>query len=142
MRSPLLTVSQLNEYIKLIFEGDPNLNNVFVCGEISNFKNHYSGHYYMTLKDDKSTIRAVMFRGSNQRLRFMPENGMKVIARGRVSVFERDGQYQLYIDDMQPDGLGALSVAFEQLKERLAKEGLFDERNKKPIPEMPMRVGV
>ena len=139
----VLSVSQLNRYIKSIIEQDMNLQTVFVEGEISNFTNHYkTGHYYMTIKDDSSSIKAVMFRTANMRLKFMPENSMKVIIRGRVSVFERDGQYQLYIDDMQPDGTGALSLAFEQLKERLAKEGLFDSEKKKAIPAYPMRVGV
>ena len=139
----VLSVSQLNRYIKSIIEQDMNLQTVFVEGEISNFTNHYkTGHYYMTIKDDSSSIKAVMFRTANMRLKFMPENSMKVIIRGRVSVFERDGQYQLYIDDMQPDGTGALSLAFEQLKERLAKEGLFDSEKKKSIPAYPMRVGV
>lgn len=119
------------------------LRSVYVVGEISNFTNHYrTGHYYMTIKDENAAIKAVMFRTANQRLRFMPESGMKVICRGRVSVFERDGQYQLYIEDMQPDGLGALNLAFEQLKNRLAEEGLFDEAYKKPIPPRAYRIGV
>jgi exodeoxyribonuclease VII large subunit len=144
MNTPsVLSVGQLNAYIKSIIDGDINLNNVFVCGEISNFTDHYrTGHYYLTLKDETSSIKAVMFRTANQRLKFMPENGMNVITRGRISVFERDGQYQLYIDDMQPDGLGALNLAFEQLKNKLAAEGLFDQNRKKPIPKYPARIGV
>ncbi|MCL2508022.1 MAG: exodeoxyribonuclease VII large subunit [Oscillospiraceae bacterium] len=143
MSIPLLTVTQLNTYVKSIIEGDPNLGNVFVVGEISNFTNHYrTGHYYMTLKDEGAAVKAVMFKTSNARLRFTPENGMSVVARGRVSVFERDGQYQLYIDDMQPDGIGALSLAFEQLKSRLAEEGLFDAARKKELPPYPGRIGV
>lgn len=139
----VLSVSQLNRYVKSIIEQDMNLQTVFVQGEISNFTNHYkTGHFYMTIKDEFSSIKAVMFKTANMRLKFMPENSMSVIIRGRVSVFERDGQYQLYIDDMQPDGTGALSLAFEQLKTRLAKEGLFDSERKKPIPAYPMRVGV
>lgn len=139
----VLTVSQLNTYVKSIIDGDMILRNVFVVGEISNFTNHYrTGHYYMTVKDQNSAIKAVMFRTANQRLRFMPENGMSVIIRGRVSVFERDGQYQLYIEDMQPDGLGALNLAFEQLKNKLAAEGLFEEEFKKPIPKRCYRIGV
>ena len=139
----VLSVSQLNRYVKSIIEQDRNLQTVFVQGEISNFTNHYkTGHFYMTIKDEFSSIKAVMFKTANMRLKFMPENAMSVIIKGRVSVFERDGQYQLYIDDMQPDGIGALSFAFEQLKERLAKEGLFDAEKKKPIPAYPQRVGV
>ena len=139
----VLSVSQLNRYVKSIIEQDMNLQTVFVQGEISNFTNHYkTGHFYMTIKDEFSSIKAVMFKSANMRLKFMPENAMSVIIRGRVAVFERDGQYQLYIDDMQPDGTGALSLAFEQMKNRLAKEGLFDSDRKKPIPAYPMRVGV
>ncbi|MGN0545592.1 MAG: exodeoxyribonuclease VII large subunit [Acutalibacteraceae bacterium] len=138
-----VTVSQLNRYIKAVMDSDCNLHTLFVSGEISNFTNHYrTGHYYLTLKDEKSSIKAVMFRSDNERLGFMPENGMHVIARGRVSVFERDGQYQLYIEDMQPDGAGALSIAFEQLKKKLEAEGLFSPERKKPIPRFPRRVGV
>lgn len=139
----VLTVSQLNRYVKSIIEQDMNLQTVFVQGEISNFTNHYkTGHYYMTVKDEFSSIKAVMFKTANMRLKFMPENSMNVIIRGRVSVFERDGQYQLYIDDMQPDGTGAFALAFEQLKNKLAKEGLFDSERKKPLPKYPRRVGV
>lgn len=124
-------------------DSDYNLRTVFVSGEISNFTNHYrTGHFYMTLKDEKTAVRAVMFKYDNERLGFMPENGMKVIARGRVSVFERDGQYQLYIEDMQPDGAGALSIAFEQLKKKLEAEGLFAQERKRPIPRFPKCVGV
>ena len=141
--SVCITVSQLNRYIKSVIDSDYNLRTVFVSGEISNFTNHYrTGHYYMTLKDEKSSVKAVMFSSENSRLGFMPENGMKVIARGRISVFERDGQYQLYIEDMQPDGAGALSIAFEQLKKKLEAEGLFAQERKKPIPRYPKRVGV
>ncbi len=139
----VLSVSQLNRYVKSIIEQDMNLQTVFVQGEISNFTNHYkTGHFYMTIKDEYSSIKAVMFKSANMRLKFMPENSMSVIIRGRVAVFERAGQYQLYIDDMQPDGTGALSLAFEQLKAKLAKEGLFDADKKKSIPAYPMRVGV
>ncbi len=143
MNIPVLTVGQINTYIKSLIDGDPNLNSVFVAGEISNFTNHYrTGHFYFTLKDSESAIKSVMFRSSAQRLRFMPENGMRVIIRGRISVFERDGQYQLYADDMQPDGLGALNIAFEQLKAKLEAQGLFDSSRKKAIPSVPLRVGV
>ena len=143
LESTVLSVTQLNTYVKSILEGDLLLRNVFVVGEISNFTNHYrTGHYYMTLKDENSCIKAVMFRSANQRLRFMPESGMGVIVRGRVSLYDRDGQYQLYIEDMQPDGIGALNLAFEQLKNKLAAEGLFDESLKKPIPSRVRKIGV
>ncbi len=122
----VLTVTQLNTYIKSLFEGDVHLSSVYLVGEISNFTNHYrTGHFYFTLKDDASAIKAVMFRSNAQRLRFLPENGMRVLLRGRVSVFERDGQYQVYVDDMQPDGVGALTVAYEQLKAKLEAQGLL-----------------
>ena len=138
-----LTVSQVNTYIKSVIDEDINLNAVIISGEISNFKNHYrTGHFYMTLKDDKSSIKAVMFSTANKRLRFIPEDGMQVIAVGRISVFERDGQYQLYIEDMMPDGFGNLNLAFEKLKQKLSDEGLFDSKHKKQIPDCPMRVGV
>ena len=139
----VLSVSQLNRYIKMNFDADENLANIFISGEISNFTNHYrSGHLYFTLKDDSAAVRAVMFNSSAKRLKFMPEDGMKVIARGRVSVYEASGQYQLYVDDMQPDGVGALNLAYEQLKEKLQKEGLFSEHHKKPLPPYPEKVGV
>lgn len=139
----VLSVSQLNRYIKMNFDADENLANIFISGEISNFTNHYrTGHLYFTLKDDSAAVRAVMFNSSAKRLKFMPEDGMKVIARGRVSVYEASGQYQLYVDDMQPDGVGALNLAYEQLKEKLQKEGLFSELHKKPLPPYPEKVGV
>ena len=139
----VLSVSQLNRYIKMNFDADENLANIFISGEISNFTNHYrTGHLYFTLKDDSAAVRAVMFNSSAKRLKFMPEDGMKVIARGRVSVYEASGQYQLYVDDMQPDGVGALNLSYEQLKEKLQKEGLFSEHHKKPLPPYPEKVGV
>lgn len=139
----VLSVSQLNRYIKMNFDADENLANIFISGEISNFTNHYrTGHLYFTLKDDSAAVRAVMFKSSAKRLKFMPEDGMKIIARGRVSVYEASGQYQLYVDDMQPDGVGALNLAYEQLKEKLQKEGLFSEHHKKPLPPYPEKVGV
>lgn len=138
-----VTVSQLNTYVRSLLDSDVNLSPIFVCGEISNFTNHYrTGHMYMTIKDDKAQIKAVMFRSSAARLQFMPQDGMSVIILGRVSLYERDGQYQLYIDQMQPDGIGSLSIAYEQLKARLSEEGLFDERNKRKIPKYPQRVAV
>lgn len=136
------SVSQLNNYVKGVLDKDENLAHIFVSGEISNFKAHYSGHYYLTVKDEAAAIKAVMFAGNASRLRFMPENGMKVIIFGTVSLFPRDGSYQLYINDMQPDGAGALNVAFEQLKKKLSAEGLFSQEHKKPIPKFPKRVGV
>ena len=138
-----VTVSQLNTYIRSRMEEDPALQSLFVVGEISNFTDHYrSGHLYLSLKDEKSVIRAVMFAQYARRLRFRPEDGMKVIARGHVGVYEANGQYQLYIEDMQPDGLGALNLAFEQLKQKLEKEGLFAQERKKPLPKYPERIGV
>jgi len=138
-----LTVSQLNEYIKHILERDPRLSDVYVKGEISNFKNHYgTGHYYFTLKDETGMLRAVMFRASAQKMPFIPEDGMKVIAHGRISSFVRDGQYQIYCDDMEPDGIGSLYFAFEQLKKKLEAEGLFAESRKKPLPKIPTRIGI
>ena len=141
--STILTVSQINTYIKSIIEQDINLENIYVNGEISNFTNHYrSGHLYFTLKDENCTIKAVMFRNAASRLKFTPENGMKVLIRCSVSVYERDGVYQLYCDDMIPDGLGELTLAFEQLKVKLENMGLFRQEHKLPIPEMPSRIGV
>lgn len=144
MQSPLiLTVTQLNTYAKSVIEQEATLSNVFVMGEISNFVDHYrSGHLYMSIKDNHSVISAVMFAGNASKLKFKPENGMSVIIRGRVSIYERDGRYQLYIDDMQPDGIGTLAVAFEQMKEKLSKAGLFDAEHKMPIPEIPEKIGV
>lgn len=139
----VLSVSQLNFYIKSVIENDSRLNFVFLTGEISNLTNHYrSGHIYLSLKDEKSVIRAVMFAGNARNLRFRPQNGMKVICRGRVAVYEPNGQYQMYIEDMQPDGVGALTIAFEQLKNKLAEKGFFDNANKKPIPKFPRTIGV
>ncbi len=141
--SLVFTVTELNRYIKTAFDSDFTLQSVYLSAEISNFTNHVrSGHYYMTLKDENACIRAVMFQQSNRRLKFMPENGMRVIARGRVSVFERDGQYQLYLEDMQPDGVGALQIAFDQLRAKLEKQGLFDQAYKKELPHYPKRIAV
>lgn len=137
-----LSVTQLNEYLKMVIEGDRVLSNVFVRGEISNFKLYSSGHAYFTLKDDAGQLKSVMFRSYFSRMTFMPEDGMRVIAHGRVSVYETSGQYQLYVDDMQPDGAGSLAMRFEQLKRKLAAEGLFDEARKRPLPPMPRRIGV
>ncbi len=143
MNASVLSVSQLNFFIKSMFESEPRLQRVPVSGEISNFVCHYqSGHLYFSLKDEKSTVKVVMFRSHAARIRFQPKNGMKVVVTGRVSVFERDGQYQIYADSMFPDGAGALALAFEQLKDKLSREGLFDENNKKPIPRFPRTIGV
>ncbi|MDR1927071.1 MAG: exodeoxyribonuclease VII large subunit [Oscillospiraceae bacterium] len=138
----VLSVAQLNTYVKLLLEEDDNLCNLFVTGEISNFKDHFSGHWYFTLKDAAASISAVMFKNANARLPFLPQNGMRVLVRGRVSVYDRDGKYQLYAEDMQPDGLGARYLAYEQLKERLAAEGLFAPERKQVIPMLPARVGI
>lgn len=138
-----ITVSQLNYYIKSIIDSDEKLRYVFVTGEISNLTDHYaSGHIYLSLKDEKAVIKAVMFSFSARNLKFRPANGMKVIARGRISVYEPSGQYQLYIEDMQPDGIGSLTLAYEQLKKKLDAEGLFDSKYKKPLPEFPKVITV
>lgn len=143
IKPKFISVSQLNFYIKSLMDGDNNLRYVFVTGEISNLTDHYSsGHIYLSLKDEKATVKAVMFSYSAKNLKFKPQNGMKIIARGRVSVYEPSGQYQLYIEDMQPDGIGALTIAFEQLCDKLKKEGLFDVSHKKPIPEFPKVISV
>ncbi len=143
MKRPVISVSELNEYMRLLVEHDEILMNVQVRGEISNFTNHYkTGHFYFSLKDAGGAVKAVMFRTNAMKLKFMPENGMKVILSGRVGVFTRDGVYQIYVDSMEPDGVGALALAFEQLKAKLEKEGLFAESRKKALPKMPMRIGV
>lgn len=140
--SRVYTVTQLNTEIKGLLESNPSFRNVFVQGEISNYKQHTSGHHYMTLKDEGGAINAVLFRSDAMRLKFRPANGMKVIARGRVSSFPKTGQVQLYIADLVPDGAGALHMAFEQLKRRLYEEGLFDEAHKQPLPLMPERIAL
>lgn len=136
------SVSQLNSYVKGVLDKDENLAHIFVTGEISNYKPHYSGHMYMTVKDETASVKAVMFAGNASKLRFKVENGMKILAFGTVSLFARDGSFQFYINDMQPDGVGALSIAFEQLKKKLEAEGLFRQEYKKPIPKFPERIGV
>ena len=143
MEQHILTVTQINEYIKGIFDGSHFLSDVYVKGEISNFTNHYkTGHMYFTLKDEGGVLRAVMFRFNASELAFLPENGMKVIAHGRISSYVKDGSYQIYVDSMEPDGIGALYIAFEQLKEKLSAEGLFDSKYKKPIPKYPSKIGI
>ncbi|MEB3101437.1 exodeoxyribonuclease VII large subunit [Ferviditalea candida] len=138
----ILTVKELTRYIKMKMELDPILVDVWIRGELSNFTHHSSGHMYFTLKDEDSRIKCVMFASHNQRLPFLPKNGSKVLARGSLSVFERDGQYQLYVTQMQPDGIGSLYLAFEQLKQKLEREGLFSPHLKKPIPPFPKVIGV
>lgn len=136
------TVSRVNNYIKRLIDSKPVLSDLWVKGEISNFKRHSSGHIYLTLKDEHSVLRSVMFRSAASTLAFTPSDGMKVAARGRVAVYEAGGAYQLYIDEMVPDGVGSLYLEYERLKKALAAEGLFDERHKKPIPRYPSRIGI
>lgn len=136
------TVSQVNRYVKEYMETDPILRNLWIKGEISNFKHHYSGHLYFTLKDEQGAIKAVMFRNAAQDLKFRPEDGMKVLVQCRVSVYETAGSYQAYVNRMEPDGAGALYTAFEQLKAKLQAEGLFDPEQKKKIPLYPEKIGV
>ena len=139
----ILTVSQLNTYIKALIDGSAPLKKIYISGEISNFTYYYrTGHMYLTLKDEKSQLKAVMFASYAERLKFEPRNGMKVICLGRVSVYEKSGEYQLYIEDMQPEGLGALYLAYNQLKDKLEREGLFDSALKKPLPKYPKKIGV
>ncbi|MCL6453204.1 MAG: exodeoxyribonuclease VII large subunit [Alicyclobacillus sp.] len=138
----VLTVTELNGIVRQVLEAEPRLARCVVTGEISNFKHHSSGHMYFTLKDEQSRVRAVMFAGRNRLLRFRPEDGMRVTVTGSVSVFDRDGSYQLYVESMQPDGVGALYVAYEQLKQRLDAEGLFSAARKRALPAYPRRVGV
>ena len=138
----IFTVSEVNQFIKDLLDNVPPLQEVLLRGEISNYKLYPSGHHYFTLKDSQCSLKCVMFRGSAARLRFRPENGMQVIASGRISVYPRDGAYQLYCTGLTPEGAGDLSVAFEQLKEKLRKEGLFDEIHKKPLPPYPRRIAI
>ena len=137
-----ITVTELNRYIKSMFDKDENLENILIKGEISNFKHHYTGHMYFTLKDEKSLIKCIMFKSYAERLKFVPKDGMNVMVYGTVSVFERDGGYQIYCKAMQEDGVGALYKAYEELKQRLEKEGLFNSEHKKKIPLMPKVIGV
>lgn len=142
MEPKIATVSQINGYIKKILDANVILNDIWIKGEISNFKLHYSGHMYITLKDEGSVLKAVMFKSAASGLAFKPEDGMKVLARGRIAVYEAGGAYQLYINEMIPDGVGELYIAYEQLKKRLEEEGLFSPEHKKPIPQYPQKVGV
>lgn len=142
MKPEPITVTQLNSYIKNKMANDEYLNTVYIKGEISNYKHHYTGHLYFTLKDENSLIKCIMFKTYTSHLDFEPKDGMKVLILGTVSVFERDGVYQIYCKAMQEDGLGSLYTAYEQLKEKLENEGLFDKANKKTIPLMPKTIGV
>ena len=138
----IFSVTEVNNYIKNLIDGTPILNGLFIRGELSNYKIYPSGHHYFTLKDGECALRCVMFRGAAGKLRFRPESGMKVVVSGRISVFPRDGAYQLYCTQMNADGIGDLYVAFEQLKEKLFQEGLFDEAHKKPLPKYPKRIAI
>ena len=142
MNDKYITVSQLTRYIKYKIDNDQNLNEVFLKGEISNFKAHSRGHYYFTLKDEGSRINAIMFASSTKKLKFLPQDGMKVLVTGKISVFEANGAYQIYVNDMLEDGVGNLYIAYEQLKQKLAVEGLFNQEIKKSIPKIPTKVGV
>ena len=142
MEQTIFTVGQVNQYLKAKLDGDRLLSAIAIRGEISNYKRYPSGHHYFSLKDGEGALKCVLFRSSAQRLRFQPENGMKVVARGRITVFPRDGQYQLYADSLIPDGVGELYVAFEQTKARLFQEGLFAEEHKKPIPRYPNTIAL
>ena len=142
MSQNILSITQINEYIRSAMDSDPMLSGVAVCGEISNYKMYPSGHHYFTLKDEGAALKCVMFKGNAMRLRCRPENGMKVIAMGKISVYPRDGAYQLYCTNMSVDGIGDLHAAFEQLKAKLGAMGLFDESHKKPLPKYPDTIGI
>ena len=138
----ITTVAELNKYLKRSFDSNEILNDIWIKGEISNFKLHFSGHMYFTLKDESSALKCVMFKSSAAYMKFIPSDGMKVVCHGRITVFERDGSYQLYPDSMIPDGVGDLYIAYEKLKQKLESEGLFDEKYKKPLPLYPKKIGV
>jgi len=142
MSDRIFTISELNEYIKGLLDDDVLLSGVYVKGELSNYKVYPSGHHYFTMKDPQGSLKCVMFKGSASKLRFRPDNGMSVVAFGRVAVYPRDGAYQLYVNEITPDGVGDLYVAFEQLKEKLLRAGLFDESHKKPLPRYPATIAV
>ena len=142
MERPIYLVSEINQLIKNVFDSIPEFGNLCIRGEVSNYKVYPSGHHYFTLKDAEGSIRCVMFRGQAMRLRFRPEDGMRVLATGRITVFPRDGAYQLYCDALTPDGIGDLHVAFEQLKERLWNEGIFDDNHKQSLPEYPREIAL
>ncbi len=139
----ILTVTQVNEFVKSLIDASPTLARVSIRGEISNFTNHVkTGHFYFSLKDEGGVLRCIMFRSAAQHLQFVPENGMKVVLHGRISAYVRDGQYQMYAERMEPDGIGALYIAYEQLKKKLESEGLFAESHKKPLPKIPRAIGI
>lgn len=138
----IFTISALNKYIKRTFDNDEILQNIWIKGEISNFKKHSRGHMYFTIKDDQSRIQAVMFAGNNRFLKFIPEDGMNIIVRGNVTIYEATGQYQIYVNEMQPDGVGNLYLAYEQLKKKLESAGYFDDQYKKALPKIPKEIGV
>lgn len=142
MNNKYLTISQINEYVKMRIDSDANLKKIFLKGEISNFKNHTRGHLYFTLKDDNSRLSAVMFQSSASGLKFTPEDGMNVLVEGRLSCYPAQGTYQIYVDKMEMDGLGNLYLEYEKLKKKLSEEGLFDESRKKPIPRYPSKIGI
>lgn len=143
MLNNILSVKQLNLYVRSLIEGDPRLINVTVKGELSNFKHHYaSGHWYFTLKDNDAAIRCVMFKGSASLVKFTPQDGLQVILRGRASLYEKDGQYQFYAEEMHADGIGDIALKFEQTKNRLAAEGLLDADSKRPLPQFPKKIAV
>jgi len=142
MAQQIITVTQINEYIRAMMDGDRLLNNLAIKGEISNYKLYPSGHHYFTLKDEGGALRCVMFKGNAVKMKFRPDNGMKVIAMGKISVFPRDGAYQLYCSGLLLDGVGDLYAAFEQLKQKLGEQGLFDPAHKKPIPKYPSTIGI
>ena len=143
MAETVFTISEINEYVRMVLDGDARLRRVWLRGEISNFVNHYkTGHFYFSLKDEACSIRAVMFRGNNSRLTFVPENGMRVLACGEIRSYPRDGQTQIVVSEMQPDGAGSLALAFEQTRRKLEAEGLFAASRKRPLPRYPRRIGV
>ena len=142
MKDKYITVIQLTKYLKYKIDNDPNLDQVFLKGEISNFKAHSRGHFYFTLKDEESRINAIMFASAASKIKFMPQDGMKVLVTGKVSIYPANGGYQIYVSEMLEDGVGNLHIAFEQLKKKLGDEGLFDLKYKKEIPKIPMKVGI
>src|SRR5690554_3183061 len=142
MEKRIFTVTEITKYLKDLLAIDPLVNDIWISGEISNFHHHSSGHMYFTLKDESSAISAIMFKGYNSQLKFQLEDGLKVIAHGYISLYEPRGTYQFYIDSIEPAGKGALYLAFEQLKEKLEKEGLFDPAHKKKIPLLPKKIGI